>query len=388
MPTSLKVMQLPHQIKKDGTIPILIRVTTDRKSRYVKTGYYVKPTQFKDGADNWVTGHTDAKLINLALEAKRTALLERIVAAELSGNAADAGEIAGGKTSAKTFFAAARELLEMYEARNQVAAHTRLTTNLTYLKEAWGSDIKITELSRRHVEKYVSLRYSIGNSDSTVKKNLQDLSVILTRIGHEGKNPFAEYAKSIRPQPAQREKLTLDEIKLLETAELDGLVAVARDMFLFAFYCHGMRFESVALLENKNIGKGHIEYRMNKGKKIRQIELHPKLLALVDRYRNKGQYLFPVIKTTPTAWNKKSIVGTANTLMNTYLKRACIIAGITRHVHFHMARHTFATIGLQKGVGYEILKDALGHTNFATTQAYLKSLSDERINSGVRGIFE
>ena len=37
---------------------------------------------------------------------------------------------------------------------------------------------------------------------------------------------------------------------------------------------------------------------------------------------------------------------------------------------FHMARHTFATMSLSKGVPMESVSKMLGHTNIKTTQIY------------------
>lgn len=387
MNPTIKIVQLAHQEKKDGTIPILFRITKNRKSTYLKAGYAVKANQFREGLERWVYNHPDATLINAALEKKRSDLMHQVITADIEGRNIEAGELSG-KPNSNTMFAAIKSLLEMYESRAMVGAYNRMQTNLQFLKDCWGRDINLSELNKKWVEKYVKYRYNKGNGDSTVKKNLKDLAGVLNNADYKGVNWFSDYAETIHTKPVHRQKLTIEEIKLLEEAPLTGLVSLARDMFLFAFYAHGMRFESVALLENKAIQNGMIEYRMNKGAKIRQIEIHEKLQGIIDKYQGTGKYLFPVIKETPGVWNKKNIVGTANVLMNTNLNRAAVLCGITRHIHFHLARHTFATIGLQKGVSYEILKDALGHSSFDMTKKYLDSLSDRRINEGVRRVWE
>ena len=46
--------------------------------------------------------------------------------------------------------------------------------------------------------------------------------------------------------------------------------------------------------------------------------------------------------------------------------------GITRPLHSHMARHTFATFALRQGVKIENLARMLGHTNITQTQRYAK----------------
>lgn len=46
--------------------------------------------------------------------------------------------------------------------------------------------------------------------------------------------------------------------------------------------------------------------------------------------------------------------------------------GISRPLHSHMARHTFATFALRQGVKIENLARMLGHTNITQTQRYAK----------------
>ena len=161
---------------------------------------------------------------------------------------------------------------------------------------------------------------------------------------------------------------------------------LARDMFLFSFYTHGMRFQNVATMPP--VHGSVIQYRMNKGKKIREISIHPKLKGIIDKYNGKP-YLFPLLKSEPlNQWELKEMTDKANALINLYLKRVAVICGIEKRLTFHIARHTFAYLSLDNGVSYEILKDALGHSSYSTTQMYLKSLSDRKINEAVKALYE
>ena len=56
----------------------------------------------------------------------------------------------------------------------------------------------------------------------------------------------------------------------------------------------------------------------------------------------------------------------------------------------HIARHTYATIMLTKGVSIESVSKMLGHTNITTTQIYAKVLNQKIVNevNRVRGEFD
>ena len=62
----------------------------------------------------------------------------------------------------------------------------------------------------------------------------------------------------------------------------------------------------------------------------------------------------------------------SNQKMNAYLKEIADLCGIKKQLTFHMARHTFATMTLSKGVPMESVSKMLGHTNIKTTQIYAR----------------
>lgn len=62
----------------------------------------------------------------------------------------------------------------------------------------------------------------------------------------------------------------------------------------------------------------------------------------------------------------------SNQKTNAYLKEIADICGIKKNLTFHLARHTFATMSLSKGVSIESVSKMLGHTNIKTTQIYAR----------------
>ena len=62
----------------------------------------------------------------------------------------------------------------------------------------------------------------------------------------------------------------------------------------------------------------------------------------------------------------------SNQKTNAYLKEIADLCGIEKNLTFHVARHTFATMSLSKGVPMESVSKMLGHTNIRTTQIYAR----------------
>lgn len=59
--------------------------------------------------------------------------------------------------------------------------------------------------------------------------------------------------------------------------------------------------------------------------------------------------------------------------------------GIRTHLTFHVGRHTFATLALNRGMPIESLSRILGHTNIRTTQIYAK-ITDKKISADMASL--
>jgi len=77
----------------------------------------------------------------------------------------------------------------------------------------------------------------------------------------------------------------------------------------------------------------------------------------------------------------------SNQKMNAYLKEIGDLCGIEKELTYHLARHTFATLTLSKGVSIESVSKMLGHTNIKTTQIYAR-ITDNKISNDMAAFAE
>ena len=87
------------------------------------------------------------------------------------------------------------------------------------------------------------------------------------------------------------------------------------------------------------------------------LEVSKSIIAKYEGQTAREDMLFPIL---------------SNQKMNSYLKEIADICGIKKNLTFHLARHTFATLCLSKGVPMESVSKMLGHTNIRTTQIYAR----------------
>ena len=76
-----------------------------------------------------------------------------------------------------------------------------------------------------------------------------------------------------------------------------------------------------------------------------------------------------------------------NARCNLLLSRIFKRLGIHKHITFHCARHTCATVLLNKGVNISVIQYILGHKSIKTTQLY-SVLRDSTINREIRRAFK
>lgn len=156
-----------------------------------------------------------------------------------------------------------------------------------------------------------------------------------------------------------RAYLTVEELKRLVATPTDNLEV--RRAFLFS--CHtGLRISDVRnlcwgdIIEEGNQVRAVIKQK--KTKCVLYLYLSEMAVALMGKREDSNINVFPYIPTSPT--------------IQSVLDKWKSCAGIEKHITFHTARHTFATILLNEGVDLYTVSQLLGHANIGTTQIYAK----------------
>ena len=249
------------------------------------------------------------------------------------------------------------------------------------MKNYRRKDLRLTEVTSFVIHDFeLYLRTEIGQSPNTATKTLKTFkSVILfgIRNGLMTNNPFANIRFHLKG--VDRGYLEDDELNRLMNKEIGNKrLSLIRDLFVFSCFT-GLAYIDLANLKGENIVTlNGVEWikgrRIKTGTLINVVLLDiPKRLILkyTDDKRRK-EHLFPII---------------SNQKMNEYLKEIAAICDIDKNLTCHIARHTFATMALSKGVPIESVSKMLGHTNIRTTQIYAK-VTDKKIEHDMEGLAE
>lgn len=367
---------------KKGLCPVVVKVQSGQQRREFPVGWKVKVDQFENGV---VKGHPDKALINGKIGEKVTMITKYQTDCVMGNKDPNLKEIDNLKAGSFISYLKARK--EHYIKSDKPAAGRRIGYAASELEELFG-DLAFKNINADILRQYhtsISKKIKVN----TVHKRFSDMRQLFTNAVDEGiyigPNPFKSF--KVKKVPVKKEKLTVEEIAEMEKLSLKGPVALARDIFLFSYYCKGIRFENCVFLQWKDI-RDRIYIKTNKGQKFISVQIHEKLRVILDRYTGKG-FVFGLVDRLPESQvEKEKIINPLNVVVNRDLKVVAAAAGIDKVVSMHISRHSIAFHLKQQGVNVGAIKDILGHSDTATTEKYLKSLDDLALDKEMDKVYK
>lgn len=208
------------------------------------------------------------------------------------------------------------------------------------------------------------------NHNTTIKyiSNLRKIINVCLKNGWLVKDPFIGF--KMTKKEVNRDILTEEELQTLISKEIQNIrIRQVRDIFVFSCFT-GLAYIDAKRLKRSEIiigmdGERWIYTRRKKTDSPTRIPLLPLVQDIMNIYKDHPQCisddcLLPV---------------PSNAKLNAYLKEVADICGISKHLTFHIARHTFATtVTLNNGVPIESVSKMLGHKSIKITQIYAKIL--------------
>lgn len=358
------------QLNKQGTALVQVEALLNQRKVYFKTNIYLKPEHW-DKQTSQVCNHPQANDLNtmlfefvLHLQAIELSFWKRGIPVTLS-LLKDA--IKKDKPVNVTFPVFAR--IYVQESDRKRSTKENLLTTVTVLQEFRpGIDFKdITYTFLRDFEVHLKEK---GNSVNTIAKHLRQLRTLVNEAINQGyipsdAYPFRKY--KIKQEKGRKEFLTPDELKRLENLDVDKKLRHVLDAFLFCCYT-GLRYSDFCQLTPENIirvnGKRWLYFKSVKTDVEIRLPLHllfeGKALAVLERY----DIVTDFAKIGP------------NSEANKYLVQLAALARIRKHITYHTARHTCATLLVHQGVPITTVQKLLGHTSVRTTEVYSEVLSN------------
>ncbi|OIO04156.1 MAG: hypothetical protein AUJ52_15710 [Elusimicrobia bacterium CG1_02_63_36] len=166
--------------------------------------------------------------------------------------------------------------------------------------------------------------------------------------------------------------LTLDEMsRLLRVRGGDDFAALRARTELELLYATGMRASELLGLkpEDVNLMEG-VARVLGKGSKERLIPLHTKAREALSKYLAERARRFEGRGPSPQVFVGRSGKRLSRVQLWRDLRALGKKAKLSRELHPHLLRHTFASHLLQGGADARSVQEMLGHASLQTTQIY------------------
>ena len=377
------------KVKKDGTSPIMGRITVDGTQAQFSCKVSIEPNLWGIKGGRAVGKSVTARETNRMLDKLRAAItrhyqeiMERdsFVTAEKVRNA-----FLGLEYRRQTLIKAYDLFLEGYvkkvecgmKAKNTLYKYRAVYEHLKdFLQSRYNvHDIALKEILPTLITDFEAyLRADCRLSPNTVWLYTFPVRMLLHKAVENGwltRYPFAGY--EIHKEEIEKGFLTKEELGLLINApKMNFKRTLIRDLFLFCAFT-GLAYIDLKNLREENIVSNPLDgsvwihtHRQKTGVEtnVRLLDIPLQIMKKYKGLCDDGR-VFPV----PSYYSCKMI-------LRTVMKKCCI----RKHITWHMARHTMATVVcLSNGMPIESVSSVLGHKCISSTQIYAK-ITNEKLN--------
>jgi integrase/recombinase XerD len=399
MPNIAFILFKPKTLK-DGSHPVLLRLTQNRVRNYISTGFSGSEDEWNDDFGRFDLARINDKKRKKELKdanddldikfQKAKKVLSDMERFDIPYTFAEFKQrykvnLESKRESVYTYFNKTIDKLEKERSLSNAAVYLN---TLNKIKKFHPKDLRFTEIDKAFLEKFKTKLLSEGLKPNTASIYLRTLRSLLNRAESDNiipaiLNPFKTGSFNLKKLSNQSVKrvITKDEfysIVKLKIQPEDDLYD-SWMIFQFSYFARGMNFKDVALLTWQNVTEG--AYIRQKTKRAIKLSDNKFTRAILDHYRGRDdKYVFPVItKRQKTLKQLETKIQSARKNYNKDLKDIARMAEISINLTGYVARHTYATVLKKAGTDLYTIQMGLGHSRPSTTQIYLDSLDDSAL---------
>ncbi len=392
------------KINKDGTAPIHIRITQNRRSKYFATGIAVPLDAWDTENQRICPNYPTSSTMQIKINEKRLALEKQIALMEFMNDSVSIDSVSLEKQKLHDcrlgdFF---EKRISELESMGKIGTASKYKGCLSLLKKCNPVNIEFSSISHDYLKKFIQYLSAKGNKDNSIATKLSVFKAVYYAAMKEGifepkQNPFETMQVGKYWKKTRKRAIEKDDIQKICTLEIPSNKAVhsmsfARDIFMFSYLTAGMNFKDIAMLKWESIQGNRIYYNRNKTGKEMVCTLMPDAKQIIDKYSSRedseDNYIFPILnikahKTEQQIYNRvHKVLGQVNHNLSVMGELLGLQVSLTTYV----ARHSYATVMKRSGVNIALISETLGHSDLKTTQIYLDSFENSQIDEAMKNL--
>ena len=398
--------------KKNGSYPIIVRLSINRKSTSVPTNISVLESEWdtrhlkiKSSAKtvkniprlNKYLNHCHSVAQNILFELSESQRLNELPLKEVKLKIRQA--IDGKSSDLLLGDLIDTHIEKLHKEKRHGNARTFDDLKRFLINYCGTADIPVLSINYKWLCEIETEYKARGHGLNGLSVRLRALR---TLINHNKKlgvldldfNPFNNYTiKNEKTRKRALSKEDFDKIVQADLSSLDVSMIKARKYFLISYYMLGISFHDLAMLKLENIEAGKIYYRRAKTGRLYAFKISTKLSALLEDYltgKEPDDFLLPIAKKGLTDLEQNRRIKNAIGRYNKQLKRlACHLDIRSQNMSSYVARHSLATHARDVAkLEMPVISQLMGHDNESITAIYLDSIDDKVIDQAVDTLFE
>lgn len=401
-------------VRKDGSFPVSIRITKERKSKLISTNLSATEKEWNADLGRYVCDKRivpEYKKKNARLSELESRINEVIRGFEFNridwtlNQFEEAFLNRTPKGNIKDYFESLVATLKDTNHFGNAECYSR-TMNMLELFDNKFSTRVFPEIDIKYVKAFDVFLQKRGCTGNTRKFYFKALRACMNRAiqdkeASESTYPFGKGGfniSSLEEETAKRYLPSDYMEKLKATVMESSTLEMTRRLFLFTYYCYGISFIDAALLTKKNIirynGGDYIVYKRHKTKEAKkvkpiQIKITDTIQELLDWFSKNtvliGEYLLPIISREYKGEQLYNHIRSRFSRNGKNLKNLATVLEITdMKLTSYVSRHTMAMTLQDNQIPREVISQILGHSDLATTNTYLDSFSSSVIDEAAK----
>ena len=387
---------------QQGLFPICIRITVNRKSTFIYTGYYIKEENWDDKLKKVKKNHSNSVRLNNFLAKKIAEANDKLIESDTIYDTASATLIKKKLTKkGKDFFTIANNYIENLKSNKKFNQYSADKSRIDVFKEFINQDkFYIQSIDVQLLNNFQT--YLVGTKELSPRTVVNYLIVIRTIYNiaiNEGLcdrkyYPFGGKDKiQIRIPESMKIGLSIDEVKRIEELDLEinSTIWHTRNVWLFCFSMAGIRIGDALRMRWTEIRDGRLLYRMGKNQKVVTLKISDKVMSILALYESQklseDDYIFPELKVAnqndTEDINRK--IKNATRLFNKNLKKIAEQAKINISLTTHSSRHTFGNLSREK-ISIQLLQKLYRHSSITTTINYQANFINKDLDDALDNV--
>lgn len=400
MSTTIEVVCYKYKPLKNKELPLKIRITKDRKIKYVSLGVSIHP-QYWDFTRNRPTPtcpnreYLEQLIANKLCECKSKVVECKAENKEFTATTLKE-QLFSKSIKAITVGALFTQIIqELHREQRFGYAASIEQTYRSLIFYNGHLEIHFPDMDTAWLKRYESWLRCKGTAENTIGIRFRTLRMIYNRAIERGyvkaeNYPFRTYRVGRFHAETPKRAITKSEIMDIVNfpcQNRSSYFQLAVDLFYFSYLMGGINFADMANLTWQNIVDGRLIYKRQKTGKILNLPLQKRAMEIIERYVSKEPYLFPIYTSKHQTPQQKlnrhhKVISMINRALTEIGQELHISTKLTTYV----ARHSYATVLKRSGVATSIISESLGHSSERVTRIYLDSFENRQIDEAMKNL--